>query len=64
MKKVEFLFCLSGDVFYRKGDVVELNDKEALRLQKRNIVKILIEQEQVDEQVDEAQQKQKGKGKK
>lgn len=59
MKKVEFLFCLSGDVFYRKGDVVELNDKEALRLQKRNIVKILIEQEQVEEQVEEAQQKQK-----
>ncbi|HEC1801198.1 TPA: hypothetical protein R1754_001554, partial [Campylobacter lari] len=53
MKKVEFLFCLSGDVFYRKGDVVELNDKEALRLQKRNIVKILIEQEQVEEQVEE-----------
>lgn len=46
MKKVEFLSCLSGDIFYKKGDVVELDDKEALRLENRNIVKIITEQEE------------------
>ncbi|TDJ85383.1 hypothetical protein E2O24_07745 [Campylobacter volucris] len=49
MKKVEFLSCLSGDIFYKKGDVVELNDKEALRLENRNIVKIIIEKEEKEE---------------
>ncbi|AJC94149.1 hypothetical protein FVD15_03385 [Campylobacter volucris] len=49
MKKVEFLSCLSGDIFYKKGDVVELNDKEALRLENRNIVKIITEQEEKEE---------------
>ncbi|MCR6572975.1 hypothetical protein [Campylobacter insulaenigrae] len=78
MKKVEFLLCLSGDVFYKKGDVVELDDKEALHLKNKNIVKIIeeqveeeqveeeqVEEEQVEEeQVEEELQNKKGKGKK
>lgn len=65
MKKVEFLSCLSGDIFYKKGDVVELDDKEALRLENRNIVKIIIEKEEKEEKNSQGKKDKdkKGKGK-
>lgn len=64
MKKVEFLSCLSGDIFYKKGDVVELDDKEALRLENRNIVKIIIEKEEKEEKEEKNSQGKKDKDKK
>lgn len=64
MKKVEFLSCLSGDIFYKKSDVVELNDKEALRLENRNIVKIIIEKKEKKEKKEKNSQGKKDKDKK
>ncbi|HDZ5006184.1 TPA: hypothetical protein RTG46_001389 [Campylobacter jejuni] len=43
--KVVFKCCLSGNVFYKKGDEVLLEDSEALRLLEKGIVEIK-EQEQ------------------
>ncbi|EAI6086914.1 hypothetical protein KJK83_001375 [Campylobacter jejuni] len=53
MKKVVFKCCLSGNIFYKKGDEVLLEDSEALRLLEKGIVEIM-EQEEVQKQnVDE-----------
>ncbi|EIO3542632.1 hypothetical protein PAG24_000639 [Campylobacter jejuni] len=45
MKKVVFKCCLSGNIFYKKGDEVLLEDSEALRLLEKGIVEI-VEQEE------------------
>lgn len=53
MKKVVFKCCLSGNIFYKKGDEVLLEDSEASRLLEKGIVEIM-EQEEVQKQnVDE-----------
>lgn len=46
MKKVVFKCCLSGNIFYKKGDEVLLEDSEALRLLEKGIVEIIEEQKQ------------------
>lgn len=50
MKKVLFKCCLSGNVFYNKGDEVSLEDSEALRLKERGIVEILEEPKNEDKE--------------
>ncbi|EAK7607510.1 TPA: hypothetical protein SE279_001290 [Campylobacter jejuni] len=52
MKKVVFKCCLSGNIFYKKGDEVLLEDSEALRLLEKGIVEIM-EQEEQKQNVDE-----------
>ncbi|EPS7120842.1 TPA: hypothetical protein R4815_000371 [Campylobacter jejuni] len=52
MKKVVFKCCLSGNIFYKKGDEVLLKDSEALRLLEKGIVEIM-EQEEQKQNVDE-----------
>ena len=39
--KVKFKTCLSGNVFFKKGDEVDLNDDEAKRLIERDIAEAL-----------------------
>lgn len=46
MKKVVFKCCLSGNIFYKKGDEVLLKDSEALRLLEKGIVEIMEQEEQ------------------
>lgn len=46
MKKVVFKCCLSGNIFYKKGDEVLLEDSEALRLLEKGIVEIMEQEEQ------------------
>ncbi|HEF8419119.1 TPA: hypothetical protein SBE40_000181 [Campylobacter jejuni] len=52
MKKVVFKCCLSGNIFYKKGDEVLLKDSEALRLLEKGIVEI-VEQEEQKQNTDE-----------
>ncbi|HHS6757025.1 TPA: hypothetical protein ACTOAE_001467 [Campylobacter jejuni] len=52
MKKVVFKCCLSGNIFYKKGDEVLLEDSEALRLLEKGIVEIM-EQEEQKQNIDE-----------
>ncbi len=52
MKKVVFKCCLSGNIFYKKGDEVLLEDSEALRLLEKGIVEI-VEQEEQKQNTDE-----------
>ncbi|WP_171000338.1 hypothetical protein [Campylobacter estrildidarum] len=58
MKKVIFLTCLSGNVFYKKGDEALLNLSEALRLKEKGIVDFVSSddkeiQEQENENLDQ-----------
>ncbi|EFC32474.1 hypothetical protein C414_000260153 [Campylobacter jejuni subsp. jejuni 414] len=69
MKRVVFKCCLSGSVFYKKGDEVLLEDSEALRLLEKGIVEfkeVLKEQQtqEQEEQEQEEEQTQDKKGKK
>ncbi|EHU3473160.1 hypothetical protein KY417_001155 [Campylobacter jejuni] len=61
MKRVIFKCCLSGNIFYKKGDEVLLEDSEALRLLKKGIVefKEVLKQEQEEEQEEQEEQEQK-----
>ncbi|TKX32383.1 hypothetical protein [Campylobacter aviculae] len=63
MKKVIFLTCLSGNVFYKKGDEALLNLSEALRLKEKGVVDFVSnddeevqEQDQTNEEAQEVQE--------
>ncbi|MBK1999956.1 hypothetical protein JG678_00645 [Campylobacter sp. 2018MI35] len=63
MKKVIFLTCLSGNVFYKKGDEALLNLSEALRLKEKGIVDFVSsddkeEQENLKQENEEVQEEQ------
>ncbi|MBZ7938654.1 hypothetical protein H2277_02430 [Campylobacter sp. W0014] len=63
MKKVIFLTCLSGNVFYKKGDEALLNLSEALRLKEKGIVDFVSsddkeEQENLELENEEVQEEQ------
>lgn len=53
MKKVVFKCCLSGSVFYKKGDEALLDDSEALRLLEKGIVEIVEQEEEQKQNIDE-----------
>ncbi|TEY00364.1 hypothetical protein [Campylobacter sp. US33a] len=49
MQKVVFKCCLSGNVFYKKGDEVLLETSEASRLLKKGIVDFVDQKEEIVE---------------
>lgn len=48
--KVVFKCYLSGNVFYKKGDEVLLEDSEALRLLEKGIVEIKEQEQEIKDQ--------------